>query len=144
MAMADSGPGLGGCVSLFRTDDGAFVRHLVTGLANGPVDVEECADSGWAVAEWHEHTVTFAGDTSDQSCLRSLGKKGSGDGEFTYPGAVAFVPGLGLVVREFGIGEGIGGRVQIFATPDAVAMAAMSAMRTTYRGYANLPPPLIT
>ncbi len=35
------------------------------------------------------------------------------------------MPGLGLVVRE----DGNGGRLQIFATPDVIVMASMSAAR---------------
>ena len=42
----------------------------------------------------------------------------------SHPSAMAFVPGLGLIVRE----HGNGGRAQLFA----VAMAAMSVMRTTW------------
>jgi hypothetical protein len=42
--------------------------------------------------------------------------------------ALAMVPGLGLVVRE----HGNGGRLQLFATVDAVAMAAMSPLKTTW------------
>ncbi len=41
------------------------------------------------------------------------------------PTALALVPGLGLVVREFGSG----GRLQLFATPDGIAMASMSPHR---------------
>ena len=55
----------------------------------------------------------------------SLGKRGSGDGEFNCPSALTLVPGLGVVVRELGND----GRVQFFATPDAIAMASMSATR---------------
>jgi hypothetical protein len=37
------------------------------------------------------------------------------------------VPGLGLVVREM-----FNGRLQVFATPDAIAMASMSCMRVAW------------
>ena len=107
-------------VSLFREDDGALVRHLYHAARfSMPVDVQECAEHGWAVADWCANTITFTG---------GIGKRGSGDGEFMHPEAVAFVPDLGLVVREFGNG----GRLQFFATPDAVAMAAMSIARTSW------------
>ena len=122
---ADSGLGFRGGVSLLRTDDGAFVRHVVTGLAYVPADVEDCVDNGWAVVDWRGHRIPFVGGASDQGFL---GAPGSGHGELIFPSAVAFVPGLGLIVREYGNG----GRVQLFATPDAVAMAAMSVMRTTW------------
>ena len=39
----------------------------------------------------------------------------------------AVVPGLGLVVREWG-----SNRLQVFGTPDAIAMAAMSCMRVAW------------
>ena len=44
-----------------------------------------------------------------------------------YPAALAVVPGLGLVVREYG-----NGRLQVFATPDTIAMASMSHVRVTW------------
>ncbi len=53
-----------------------------------------------------------------------LGKRGSGDGEFTNSTALALVPGLGLVVRD-----DCGMRLQFFATPDAIAMTSMSEYR---------------
>jgi hypothetical protein len=123
---ANDGKELAVSVSLYRVHDGAFVRHLIVGLGDLPADVEECAEYGWVVLLWDgSHSIQFAGGAG--------GAGGTGDrvllgGEFVYPSAMAFVPGLGLVVREFGNG----GRVQLFATPDAVAMAAMSVMRTTW------------
>ena len=44
---------------------------------------------------------------------------------FSIPSALALVPSQCLVVRE----AGSGGQLQFFATPDAVAMASMSAAR---------------
>ncbi len=58
---------------------------------------------------------------------RAGGEYGSGDGEFDWPTALAVVPGLGLVVRECG-----NERLQVFATPDAIAMAGMSCMRVAW------------
>jgi hypothetical protein len=46
----------------------------------------------------------------------------------TGTSALALMPGGGLVVREFGND----GRVQFFATPDAIAMASMSAVRVAW------------
>jgi len=60
------------------------------------------------------------GRSTPSSVGRLGGVYGSGDGVLQSPAAVAFV------VREFGNG----GRLQFFATPDAVAMAAMSIART--------------
>jgi hypothetical protein len=101
-------------VSLFRVSDGSFVRHLATGLA-GPSDVEEC-EGGWLVACHCSHTVEFVGG--------SVGGILDGDVELKVPSALALVPGLGLVVRD--------NRVHVFATPDVIAMAAMSACRVAW------------
>ncbi len=57
-----------------------------------------------------------------------LGKGGGGGGEFDCPTALALVPGLGLVVRDIASG----GLVQVFATPDAIAMASMSVPRVAW------------
>ncbi len=46
----------------------------------------------------------------------AVGERGSGDGEFNRPFAMALVPGLGLVVREYHNG----GRLQLFATADGI------------------------
>jgi hypothetical protein len=69
--------------------------------------VEE-VEGGWLVVCYYSHTVEFVGDGGggDGGRRPSLGKagggKGSGDGELAYPTALVVVPGLGLVVREFG------------------------------------------
>jgi hypothetical protein len=85
-----------GRVSLFRVEDGSFVRHVVTGLS-GPFDVEEC-EGGWLVACDSSNTVEFVSGGVGRA---RLGKEGRGDGEFKWPSALALVPGLGLVVREY-------------------------------------------
>jgi hypothetical protein len=54
----------------------------------------------------------------------SFGKLGCGDGEFNMPTALAVVPGLGLVVQECH-----NQRLQVFVTPDAIAMASMPLVR---------------
>ncbi len=95
--------------------------------------MEEC-EGGWLVACPLPHTIAVVGGGSVGSGGDSgegrarLGKMGSGDGDFALPCALALVPGLGLVVRE----NGNGGRLQVFATPDAVAMASMSAPRVAW------------
>ncbi len=117
----------GESVSLLRENDGALVRRFHhASRFSLPVDVQECAEHGWAVADWCSNTITFTYGPS--GAVLEIGKRGSGDGEFMHPEAVAFVPDLGLVVREYGNG----GRLQFFATPDAVAMAAMSIARTSW------------
>jgi hypothetical protein len=121
--------------SVFRVSDGGFVRHTATGL-RCPHDVEE-VEGGWLVACGHPwHTVKFVGDGVGGVCAGrpSLGRAGGGsgswDGELHWPNALAVVPGLGLAVRE----HGNGGRVQVFATPDTIAMAAMSRDRVAWMG----------
>jgi hypothetical protein len=95
--------------------------------------VEE-VEGGWLVACYNSHTVKFVSDGVGGAGGRrpSLGKAGGGygigDGDFWGPTALAVVPGLGLVVRELCNG----GRVQVFATPDAIAMAAMSPCRVAW------------
>jgi hypothetical protein len=115
-------------VSVFRVEDGSFARHVATGLSY-PWDVEEC-EGGWLVACSGSHTIKFVGGDMDGGGVgrASLGKYGGGDGEFEYPSALALVPGLGLVVRDIASG----GRLQFFATPDAIAMASMSPLRVVW------------
>ncbi len=105
-------------VSLFRVEDGSFVRHVATGL-RGPFDVEEC-EGGWLVVCVGSHTIEFVdGDGVGQA---RLGREGSDDV------ALALVPGLGLVVRQVG-GRGC---FQVFATSDTIAMASMSPLRVAW------------
>ena len=63
------------------------------------------------MACFDSHTIEFVGGDVDGGGVgrARLGKLGSGDGEFNGPSALALVPGLGLVVREFG-----NGRFQVF------------------------------
>ena len=112
-----SGDGSGLCVadswnlraSVFRVADGEFVRHIST-LLHGPYDVEE-VEGGWLVACEGSHTVEFvcggAGGAGGAgggwpSLGKACGGYGSEDGKFNRPTALAVVPGLGLVVREYG------------------------------------------
>ena len=67
-------------------------------------------------------TVEFVGGNGVSR--PALGKRGAANGDFLFPTTLALVPSVGLVVREYD-----GGRLQVFATPDAVAMAAMSPLR---------------
>ena len=110
-------------VTMFRVDDGSFVRHVATRLIY-PWDVEEC-EGGWLVACGLSHAVKFVSDGVGGRAR--LGEFGDGDGELEAPSALALVPGLGLVVRETG-----NSRLQLFATPDAIAMASMSAWRVAW------------
>jgi hypothetical protein len=131
ICVADSGNDR---ASMFRVADGGFVRHIATGLI-WQLDVEE-VEGGWLVSCGHpSHSVVFVGDGTggDGGGRPSLGKAGggygSGDGEFSSPTALAVVPGLGLVVRE-----NQSCRVQVFATPDTIAMATVSRSRVAWMG----------
>jgi hypothetical protein len=124
-------------VSLFRTCDGAFQRHVVTGIET-PYDVEEC-EGGWLVACGHSlHMVTFVSGHAVGEGARfrpegssALGRRGAGAPHmFQWPSGLALAPGLGLFVRE----DADQGRVRCFATPDAVAMASMSRHRVAWMG----------
>jgi hypothetical protein len=93
-----------GRASVFRVDNGGFVQHMATGLG-WPYDMEE-VEGGWLVACGGSHRVLLVGDgDGGGGGWPSLGKTGggwgSGDGEFDCPTALAVVPGLGLVVREY-------------------------------------------
>jgi DNA-binding beta-propeller fold protein YncE len=120
--------------SMFRVDNGDFVRHIDTSLCY-PKDVEE-VEGGWLVACTCSHTVVFVSDGGDDGGgggWPSLGKAGggygSGDGELHNPVALATVPGLGLAVRDCW-----NGRLQVFATPDTIAMLTtnMSGIRIAW------------
>ncbi len=92
--------------SVFRVGDGGLVQHIGTELSL-PLDVEE-VEGGWLVACDGPHTVEFVcdgvgGDGGGRPFLgKAGGGHGSGDGEFNCAAALAVVPGLGLVVREYG------------------------------------------
>jgi hypothetical protein len=124
LAVADAGNGR---VSVFRVEDGSFVRHIATGLSR-PYDVEEY-EGGWLVACRDSHTIEFVGRGFHCGGVGGarLGKRGTGGlghGDFMLPTALALVQGLALVVREYG-----SVRLQFFATPGAIAMSTMSAAR---------------
>jgi hypothetical protein len=115
-------------VSVFRVGDGGFVRHIATWLS-GAYGVEE-VEGGWLVACLYSHTVEFVSDGVGRPSLpvgKAGGGRGRGDGEFWFPSALAVVAGLGLVVREDG-----NSRLQVFATPDTIAMAGMSNFRVAW------------
>ena len=86
-----------------------FVGYLAPGSDfKGAIDVEEC-DGGWLVACEVLHSVHFAG-RDDAKASVSLGEKGNGVGNLLYPVSTTVVPGLGLLVREWGNG----GCLQVF------------------------------
>ena len=128
-------------VSLFRVSDGWFIRHIATGL-NCPYDVEEVEEGVWAACCRASHTVKFVsnGDEDISSRWVCLGNADEGckrPGEFDIPTTLTLVPGLGLIVREWG-----NERFQVFSTLDVLAMHTMSAIRVgwmaaTYRAIVN-------
>jgi hypothetical protein len=139
-----SGSGSGICVAdtgnnracVFRVADGGYVRHMATGRrGRAPYDVEE-VEGGWLTVCHGSDTVEFVCDGSvggvggGRPFLgKAGGGHGSGDGEFDGPSALAVVPGLGLVVREY-----FNECLQVFGTLDAIAMASMSSMRVAWMG----------
>jgi hypothetical protein len=97
LVLADTGNNR---LSLFRVADGSFVRHIAEDLSD-PRDVEEC-EGGWLLACYEAH-VEFVGVGGDgvHTVRARLGTQGTGVGHFAGPTALALVPGLGLVVREW-------------------------------------------
>jgi len=114
-------------VSLFSVPGGAFVRYLATNI-NWPVDIEEDIEKSdrWFVACWGSDNVEYVADGE------AYDRDFRGLTDFTdatsliLPSAVALVPGLGLVVRERR-----NDCVQVFASPDAIAM---SGIRVAWMG----------
>jgi hypothetical protein len=120
-----------GRASVLRVGDGGFVRHMATGLSL-PWDVEEVED-GWLMVSFDSHTVEFVGDGGGgvgggrPSLGKARGGLGTGERVFCGPVTLAVAPGLGLVVRDAD-----NRRLQVFATPDAIAMATMPPARVAW------------
>ena len=106
---------------LLRVEDGGFVRHVALDLDH-PFDVEEVA-CGWLVACYESGAVEVWGDKDARWPLDVLDREGAGG--LAYPEALALVPDVGLVVLD----GSKGGRVVLYSTPDALAMAAMTPLR---------------
>jgi len=109
-------------VSLFNVGDGSFVRLLAT---NTPavVDIEPC-EGGW-LAVRGSSAVVFVGEDAPDGEHVLLGGHCEGTPDFEVPSALAWVPDLGLMVRDLY-------SVQVFATPNMIAMAAMSTARVAW------------
>jgi hypothetical protein len=128
LAVGDSG-----CrVNLFKVADGSWARLLATGLAH-PWALEECKGVWLVACAFDDALVFIAGDGAS---VTAMGRPGRGryGGWVNMPCALALVPDLGLVVR--GRGGGDGGPVLVFASPDVIAMDAMSAARVAWMGLA--------
>jgi hypothetical protein len=91
-------------------------------------DVEE-VEGGWLVVFGTLDDVLFVPEDVAVQPLPLLECFGR-----TWHGTVsmATVPGLGLIVREYGGFHGTGGRMQLWSTPDLVAMACMSPLRVAW------------
>jgi hypothetical protein len=92
LAVADS---YNNRVSLFRVEDGSFVRHVATEL-DRPVDVEECEGRSLVASEC-SHTIELVSGSISRSIA---GKHNYLSLHVHNPTALALVPGLGLVVRQ--------------------------------------------
>ncbi len=85
-------------------------------------------EGGWLVATGGGYNqvvlMTHSGDV-----VATLGHRGGGSdpGDFKDPTAMALVPGVGLAVRD-------SCRVQVLASPDAIAMATMGHVRVAWMG----------
>jgi len=109
-------------LSIFCAKDGAFLRHMDLPPGVCARDVEECDSSlaGWVVCHFGGLLAVADNNANANAatCRRTL--------DSFHPLAVARVPNLGLVVRL------LTGEVRFLATPDAVAMAAMSSCKVAW------------
>jgi hypothetical protein len=118
------------CLRIFRVEAEDCSADGGTFTFGYPLDVEECDirddddgdRAGWVVCD-HEGLVAVAGDTTG---VGAVVRRRKFDLEWCCS-ALALVPGLGLVVRHRT-------GVQFLATPDAVAMAAMSFCKVAWMG----------
>ena len=107
-----------GCLRIFSVTAEDSSPWSDGGKLDIPLDVEECGmRAGWVVCDY-KGLVAVSG-TNEKAKRRNLGFS---------PLALAVVPGLGLVVMRRGGDTG----VQFLATPDAVAMAAMSSHKVAW------------
>ena len=123
-------------VVVYSADDGRFLRQLGSDLPS-PVDVQECA-GGWIVACRSSLSLELVGALGSDGAHARLVSLSTHDAPrpgklHLAPTALALLPDIGLVVRDC---EASGrmwvkpcGWARVFSTPDAVAMATMSAVR---------------
>jgi len=102
------------CVGIFRARDEASLCYIADA---SPMDVEECG-SEWLVCCGSEVVAVVDNAPGAGAVVkrRHLG---------FYCTALAVVPGLGVVLRH-------STGVQVLATPDAIAMAAMSSCKVAW------------
>jgi hypothetical protein len=109
-------------VSIFCAKDGAFLCDIVPVVPDAvvyPMDVEECG-SEWIMC--HSAGLVKVADASITDAVLIWRQFDSRH----KCSALATAPGLGLLVVRLETG------VQFFATPDAVAMAAMSSCKVAW------------
>jgi len=107
-------------LSIFCLENGAFLRHVALPPDVFALDVEECA-GGWHICDIRG-LVTVADNAAGVSAVE---KRREFEPDCNCS-AVALLPGLGLLVVRHETG------VHLLATPDAVAMAAMSFCKAAW------------
>ncbi len=96
-------------LSMFRVSDGCFVKHIGAGVvADGVKDVQFAPNGELLVADNFNHRVCMFSANGD-TLLRTWGTRGSADGQFAYPVALALVDSK-LFVLDWG-----SARVQVFS-----------------------------
>ena len=108
-------------VCMFRISDGACVWSTAM-TSQSPVDVEK-VDGGWVVACWSTRTLRFLGDEPSDCGLVLPCADG-------LPVAMAYMPGLGLVVREYIFPSE--NRLRVYRTPHDLLMASMAEVRVAW------------
>jgi 6-phosphogluconolactonase (cycloisomerase 2 family) len=95
-------------LSMFRVSDGGFVKDIGAGVvADGSKDVLFAPNGELLVADLGNHRVcVFC--TDGDTLLRTWGSRGSADGQFKYPTALAFADSKLFVLDYYSA------RVQVF------------------------------
>jgi hypothetical protein len=109
-----------GHLAVIDVADGACVSHLSTPFVPFHPDVEEW-DGGWLVT--NRDVLQFVG--MDGTPCESSKPRGREPGGFMRPRGLAAVPGVGFAVRG-------SDAVHVYASRDALAMAAMSPARVAW------------
>jgi hypothetical protein len=91
-----------------RVEDGLLAGHVENEGLPSPYDLQEC-EGGWLIVCFGAHVIVKV--YNDKGVRReTLGGRGSGDGQFDGPSALALTTTGALYVRE----KGNGGRYQVF------------------------------
>jgi hypothetical protein len=96
---------------MFRVSDGGFVKHIGAGVvADGNKDLQFAPNGELLVADCGNHRVCVFSADGD-TLLRTWGTRGSADGEFEYPTALAL---MRLIDSKLFVLDCGSGRVQMF------------------------------